>query len=67
MHSLAHSRRRPRPRGGFIHVPYLTAQARRHRGKPGLSLEKMIEAVRQAVAVSLRQRRDLRVAAGQTH
>jgi pyroglutamyl-peptidase len=67
MHALAHARRRPRPRGGFIHIPYLPAQARRKEGAPSLSLGKMIAAVRLAVAISLQRPRDAREAAGATH
>lgn len=67
MHSLARSRRRPRARGGFIHLPFLPGQTRDKAGKPSLSLERMIAAVRLAVSVSLKPGRDLRVAAGSSH
>src|SRR5262249_37611219 len=68
MHALATSRRRPRARGGFIHIPYLPSQARRaKKNTPSLPLETMIDALHTAVAVSLRQRTDLRSAAGATH
>lgn len=67
MHALARSRRRPQPRGGFMHLPYLPEQTRDKKGKPSLSIERMIDALRLAVAVSLKQRADLTVAAGPSH
>ncbi|MDB6092807.1 MAG: pyroglutamyl-peptidase [Verrucomicrobia bacterium] len=60
MHAL---RKKPRIRGGFIHVPFSPAQAKK--GQPSLPLETMVEAIATAVAVSLRTRRDLRVGEGQ--
>jgi pyroglutamyl-peptidase len=67
MHTLARSRRRPRPRGGFIHLPYLPEQVTEKDRVPSLSLKKMIAALRVAVAVSLNRPRDARVASGATH
>lgn len=67
MHSLARSRRRPRPRGGFIHVPFLPGQAGVKKGIPSVPLAKIIAALRVAVAVSLRRSRDLRAVSGATH
>lgn len=67
MHALARSRWRPRPRGGFIHIPFLPGQTRDKKDKPSLPLEQMIEALRLAVTVSLKQRADLKVAAGSSH
>jgi pyroglutamyl-peptidase len=67
MHALARSRRRPRPRGGFIHIPYLPKQAHTKDGAPSLSLGKMIAALRVAAAASLKCSRDARGAAGTTH
>lgn len=59
MHAL--SRRRPRVRGGFIHVPCLPG--RRHGRHP--TLEQMTEAIRAAIKAAIRHRRDLtRAAAG---
>jgi pyroglutamyl-peptidase len=52
-------------RGGFIHVPFLPEQAKL--GQPSLPQETMVQAVQIAIEVSLRVRRDPRVAGGQTH
>ena len=49
-------------RGGFIHVPFLPKQAAK--GQPGLPLETMVEAIAVAIEVSLKTRRDVRVAGG---
>jgi pyroglutamyl-peptidase len=67
MHSLARSRRLPRPRGGFIHIPYVPGQAGVKKGIPSLPLGKMVSALRIAVTVSLRRSRDVLVAGGTTH
>jgi pyroglutamyl-peptidase len=40
-------------RGGFIHVPFLPAQAARHRDQPSLPLEMMVAALAVAVRSSL--------------
>jgi pyroglutamyl-peptidase len=61
MHAL---RRRPGVRAGFIHVPWLPEQA--PAGQPSLPLETMVEAVAAAIEVSLRRRRDARIAGGAT-
>lgn len=52
-------------RGGFVHVPFLPAQAKR--GEASLPLEKMIEAIALTVEISLTTRRDVRVTGGRTH
>lgn len=59
MHAL---RRRPRLRGGFIHVPFLPEQAKR--GEPSLALEAMVRGIEIAIATALRHRRDVRRAGG---
>jgi pyroglutamyl-peptidase len=63
-HRLA---RRRRLRGGFIHVPFLPAQAARHGNAPSLDLATMIEAVRLCIDTALTTRRDARYAAGSEH
>jgi pyroglutamyl-peptidase len=63
MHAL---RRRPRTRGGFVHVPYTREQAARHPGAPGLPLEQMVEALAVALAVAITVRRDRRLGGGAT-
>jgi pyroglutamyl-peptidase len=50
-------------RGGFVHVPFLPAQAKQ--GQPNLPLETMILALARTIEVSLRTRRDARRAGGQ--
>ncbi|MDB6170085.1 MAG: pyrrolidone-carboxylate peptidase [Verrucomicrobia bacterium] len=60
MHTL---RARRSIRAGFIHVPFLPAQA--SKGQPSLPLETMIEAIALAAEISLRTRRDLRISGGQ--
>jgi pyroglutamyl-peptidase len=54
-------------RAGFIHVPWLPEQAARHHGQPSMSLETMLVAVRAAIECAIATRRDLRIAAGDTH
>jgi len=66
-YGLAHALARRRVRGGFIHVPYLSEQAARHAGAPGMSLETMIEAVKLCLEVALTTRDDEHYAAGTTH
>jgi len=61
MHEL---RRRRGGRGGFIHVPFLPEQAN---GQPSLPLATMRRAVELAIETSLKRRRDVRRAGGQTH
>ncbi len=41
------------PRAGFIHLPFLPAQAARHHDQPSLPLELMVEALAVAVQTSL--------------
>lgn len=48
MHALQES---PEVRGGFIHVPFMPQQA--GKSKPRLPLKKMIEAIKEAIRVSL--------------
>lgn len=57
--------RRKGVRGGFVHVPFLPAQAAR--GQPSIELETMIAAIALTVEVSLTTRRDVRVIGGRTH
>lgn len=65
MHRLAGLR--GNVRGGFIHVPYLPAQAAALAGQPSLPLALMEEALRVAVRTSLRVQGDLREGGGQLH
>ncbi len=53
MYATLHElRRRPNLPAGFIHLPYATGQAIRHRGAPSMSLELMERAVALAIAVT---------------
>lgn len=54
-------------RAGFIHVPYLPAQAAFHRGAPSMALDTMIAGVRFAIAAAIETAVDIEVAAGTTH
>ena len=58
-------RRRPGVRGGFMHVPLLPAQATA--GQPSLPLATLVAAVRIAVEVSLKTRRDVHATGGREH
>ena len=58
MHAL---RRRPAVRAGFIHVPYPAAQSS---AGAGLTLPRITEALRIAIATALTTRHDPRIAAG---
>lgn len=65
-YGLMHTLRRSRTvRAGFMHLPFLPEQA--GGGQPSLPLATMTETVAVAIATSLRRRRDLRAAGGQTH
>lgn len=64
MHRLA---QRPGVRGGFMHVPYSPALAARHPQAPSLAPETVVPALRKALAVALRTRGDLAMAAGAEH
>ncbi len=61
MHAL---RTRKGVRGGFIHVPFLPEQALK--GQASLPLEDMVFSVALAVETTLRRKKDLRLAGGQT-
>jgi pyroglutamyl-peptidase len=54
-------------RGGFIHVPWLPAQAAQFAGAPSMALATMIEGLRVAVSTALSVREDLRESGGQLH
>lgn len=64
MHAL---RERPEVRGGFVHIPFLPAQAVAHAGAPSLALDAVVAGLRVIVATALARRRDIRRSAGATH
>jgi len=64
MHEL---RACPGLRGGFVHVPYLPAQAARHPAAPSLGLDLIVDALRMALRAALVTREDLSISAGSEH
>ena len=58
MHAL---KRRPGVRGGFVHIPYSPAQAKRHPGAPGLATDVVTAALRIVLRESLRHADDLSI------
>jgi pyroglutamyl-peptidase len=63
-YALMHALRYRRPvRAGFVHVPWLPAQAKAH-AQPGMQLEQTIRALEIVVRTALTTRRDTRVAGG---
>lgn len=64
MHALAAT---PGARGGFVHIPFLPAQAARHTGAPSLAQEDVTRALRVMLATALATRTDRRIGGGATH
>ena len=62
-YALMHAVRRKRLRAGFVHVPYLPEQARRH-DAPGMPLDQVIDALRIIARTSLTTRIDARTSGG---
>lgn len=56
-----------RVRGGFVHIPYLPAQAAQHPGAPSMAQAQVMQALEIAIRVSLETETDLKVAGGATH
>jgi pyroglutamyl-peptidase len=67
MRALAAKPAHSRPRGGFIHIPYLPDQTKERSGTPDIPLDTVIDALRIMIEVALRNREDRRIAAGATH
>lgn len=74
MHALAAERDAQRasahdryPRGGFVHVPFLEEQAKRHGSTAFMPIETMTAGLRIAIATALRTERDILDGAGATH
>lgn len=57
----------PRPRGGFVHVPFIPEQLEKLTGIASMPLDTIVAGLRIAIATALRTRRDRRIAGGQTH
>lgn len=68
-YALSHhiATRRPRLRGGFIHVPYLPSMATRHPGAPSLARETVTQAVRIMAATALAVASDIKAGGGAVH
>lgn len=56
--------RYPKVRGGFVHVPWLPAQAARQNNAPHLTLDSMLAAVRLCLETALTTPADMHYAAG---
>jgi pyroglutamyl-peptidase len=54
-------------RCGFIHIPFLPAQAAQRGGAPSMALGDIVRGLRIATATSVRQKRDRRLVGGSTH
>lgn len=66
MHEAA--RRGDIRQAGFVHIPFLPAQAARHpAGTPSLALEQVMAGLKLAILTASRTETDLRVSAGTTH
>lgn len=64
MHAL---RRKPKIRGGFVHIPYSPDQAACHPGAPCLPVEVVAQGLRVMLRSALTTDADIRLAAGATH
>ncbi|HXS73030.1 MAG TPA: pyroglutamyl-peptidase I [Rhodanobacteraceae bacterium] len=62
-YALMHAARRTGMRAGFVHVPYLPEQARRHHA-PGMPLDQMVDGLRIIARTALHVGADVRVAGG---
>jgi pyroglutamyl-peptidase len=67
MRTLAAKPAHSRPRGGFVHIPYLPDQTIERSGTPDMPLDTVIDALRIMIDVALRNREGRRIAAGATH
>ncbi|PBI87671.1 Pyrrolidone-carboxylate peptidase [Variovorax boronicumulans] len=67
MHRIATHAAAKGARGGFIHIPYLPAQAARFPGAPSMSLETLVDALRITVKTALAVKQDVAETGGQLH
>ncbi|MBS0213173.1 MAG: pyroglutamyl-peptidase I [Proteobacteria bacterium] len=65
MHTLA--AHHPSTRGGFIHVPWLPAQAVRHPGAASMAIATLSQGIAIAIEAALMHAQDLHAAGGSTH
>jgi pyroglutamyl-peptidase len=57
----------PRPRGGFVHVPFVPEQTGGRGDVPSMPLDTMVTGLRIAIETAARTKRDLRIGGGATH
>ena len=57
----------PRPRGGFVHVPFVPEQTGGRRDVPSMPLDTIVAGLRIAIETAMRTKRDLRTFGGATH
>ena len=57
----------PRPRGGFVHVPFLPEQCAHLPGMPSMELDQVVAGLRIALTTALGAQSGLRLAGGATH
>ena len=67
MHRIAMHATAKDVRGGFIHIPYLPAQAARFPGAPSMALETLVDALRITVKTALAVKQDVAETGGQLH
>ncbi|PLC05980.1 pyroglutamyl-peptidase I [Variovorax sp. RO1] len=67
MHHIATHAAAKGVRGGFIHIPYLPAQAARFPGAPSMALETLVDALRITVKTALAVKQDVAETGGQLH
>lgn len=67
MHRLATHPSAAGARGGFIHIPYLPAQAARFPGAPSMAIETLVDALRITVKTALAVKHDVAETGGQLH
>jgi pyroglutamyl-peptidase len=67
-YALMHMLRKTQVRAGFIHVPFVPAQAKKRAKKtPFMSLQRMQRGIELAIKTSLRVKRDAKATGGATH
>jgi pyroglutamyl-peptidase len=66
MHALARMPT-PRPRGGFVHLPFIPEQLEILPQIPSMPLDTIVAGLRIAIDSALRTRRDRRIVGGATH
>jgi pyroglutamyl-peptidase len=67
MRMLAAKPARTRPRGGFVHIPFLPGQTKGRPDTPDMPLDTVVDALRIMIETTLITHGDQRIAAGATH